>query len=102
MLKFSNKKKKILKIIKSGLFFDFFIKKISDIFVRNVLIHSSLFFGEKYLIEVLTKKIFSDLIFKFNLKLGLTSIQYKYFFLKMLYFIFLSLFSINLYLIFFF
>jgi len=101
LLKFNNKKKKFNKVIKSGLFFDFFLKKSISIFIKNILINSSLFFGEKYIIENLTKKIFNKFILKFNNKLGLTSLQYKYLFYNILYFIFFYLFILNLFIIFF-
>jgi hypothetical protein len=54
----------------SGFYFDFFFKKLSEIFVRNVFIYSAQFFGEKYFIEIFTKKILDITIFKFNKALG--------------------------------
>jgi hypothetical protein len=33
------------------MYFDYFYKKIAEIFVRNVFIYSAQFFGEKFMIE---------------------------------------------------
>jgi hypothetical protein len=41
--------------IKSGFFIDFILKKISESFVRNILISGAFILGEKYIIEGLTK-----------------------------------------------
>ena len=60
---------KFLNFFKGGLYFDYYIKKIVEIFVKNILIFSSIFFGEKFLIEFLTKKSIDNIIFllhKFN------------------------------------
>jgi hypothetical protein len=46
----------------SGCYLDFFYKKCSEVFVRNIFIYSAQFFGEKYMIEVFTKKIFSNFV----------------------------------------
>ena len=43
----------------SGFYFDFFFKKLTEIFIRNFFIYGAQFFGEKYLIEVLTRKVFN-------------------------------------------
>lgn len=50
----------------AGYYFDFFFKKISEFFVRNIFVYSALFFGEKYMIEVFTKKIITSVIFNVN------------------------------------
>lgn len=50
----------------AGYYFDFFLKKVGEFFVRNIFIYTALFFGEKYMIEVFTKKIIVNTIFKFN------------------------------------
>lgn len=46
-----------IRFIQSGLYVDFFIKKISEIWIKNTFIFTAQFFGEKYLIEYLTKKL---------------------------------------------
>jgi len=56
--------------IQSGLYFDFFIKKLGEVFVKNFMVYTSNYFGEKYFIEVLTKKIIDNLVFKKNKLFG--------------------------------
>lgn len=80
------------KFFQNGLYFDFFFKKFSEFFVRNIFIYSALFFGEKYFIEIFTKKIFENIIFKFNNLFGIYQLYYFNYFLQFLnvlmYFIF--------------
>lgn len=79
MLKNNLIKFKFFKFVQSGFYMDFIIKKLSEMFIRNVFIYSSIFFGEKYMIEYLTKKTIDSFIFnsnKFNL---LNLIESKYF-----------------------
>ena len=56
--------------IQSGLYMDFFIKKLGEVFVKNFLVYTSNYFGEKYFIEVLTRKIIDNLVFKKNKLFG--------------------------------
>lgn len=76
--------------IQSGLYFDFLIKKIGEIFVKNFMVLTPLFFGEKYLIEVLTKKIIENFLTRFNKLVGLSSLTFFNFF----YIFFVLLFNI--------
>ena len=46
----------------SGCYLDFFLKKLSEVFVRNIFVYGAQFFGEKYMIEIITKKIFHNFI----------------------------------------
>jgi hypothetical protein len=48
---------KFFRFIQTGLYLDYFFKKLIEIFVKNYLVLSAQFFGEKYIIEFLTKKI---------------------------------------------
>ena len=57
MLRFPQKKNRWLGKAQSGFYIDFIFKKFAEIFIRNVFIFGALFFGEKYMIEYLTKKI---------------------------------------------
>jgi hypothetical protein len=57
---------KFLNFFKSGFYIDFFLKKIAEIFVKNIFIYSSFFFAEKFLIEFLTKKCVDNFILKVN------------------------------------
>jgi hypothetical protein len=43
-------------LIKNNLFVDFIIKKSIEIIVKNYLVLTPMFFGEKYMIEFFTKK----------------------------------------------
>lgn len=61
---------KFHRFCQSGCYFDFFYKKLSEVFVRNVFIYAAQFLGEKYMIEVLTKKIVDNSIFVINRYIG--------------------------------
>lgn len=45
---------------------DFFYKKWCEVFIRNSLIYASYIFGEKYMIEFLTKLLVDKIISAFN------------------------------------
>jgi len=79
----------------SGFFFDFFYKKITEVFVRNVLIYAAQFFGEKYVIEYMTKKIFDKIIFSSNKFVFLSNLKPSYFFYQIGAFFFYCLFIIS-------
>ncbi len=68
MLKNNIFKFKFFRFIQSGLYIDFILKNFIEIFLKNFLVYSSIFFGEKFLIEFLTKKIIDNIIFNFNKK----------------------------------
>ena len=78
---------------KSGFYLDYIIKKITEIFLKNFLIKSSLFFGEKFIIEFLTKKSIDNSILFFN--------KPHVFFLNFNFFFFISSFIFLIFLIFF-
>lgn len=75
-------------LLQGGFYIDFFVKKCSEFFIRNVLIYAALFFGEKYIIEVLTKKIIDSFVFNANKYNTLQNINYSYFFYIILFFFF--------------
>ena len=54
------------KLIQSGFYLDFFLKKNIELFIRNVLVYSSNFLGEKYIIENLIKKPIEIFNYKLN------------------------------------
>jgi hypothetical protein len=58
--------KKFLNFIQSGMYLDYIIKKIAEMFVKNMFIYSSTFFSEKFLIEFLSKKTLDNLTSFFN------------------------------------
>ncbi len=80
----------------SGCYFDFFYKKLSEVFIRNVFVYSSQFLGEKYMIEVLTKKIIDKFIFVFNRYIGWNNLKYFNFFFNFLVVFFYFVAFINL------
>jgi len=51
-------------------------KKFAEIFIRNIFIFAALFFGEKYMIEHLTKKVVDSFIFNSNKLVGWTTLNY--------------------------
>lgn len=73
---------KFHRFCQSGCYVDFFFKKLADVFVRNVFVYTSQFFGEKYMIEVFTKKIIDKSIFNINKFIGFTTLKYITFFLQ--------------------
>ena len=54
---------RFITLVQSGFYVDFFFKKLCEAFIRNVFIYTAQFFGEKYMIEVLTKKVIDSFIF---------------------------------------
>jgi len=56
--------------VQSGFYLDFFFKKLCELFLRNVFVYTALFFGEKYMIEVLTKKVVDNFVFITNTQIG--------------------------------
>lgn len=90
---------KFHRFCQSGCYFDFFYKKLTDVFVRNVFVYTSQFFAEKYMIEVLTKKIIDKSIFNVNKIIGFTKLNFFTFFLQTVYIFFYSLSFFNLFFI---
>lgn len=87
---------KFHRFCQSGCYFDFFYKKFSEVFIRNVFVYASQFLGEKYMIEVLTKKIVDKGIFFVNRYIGWNNLKYFNFFFNLLviFFYFFSFISI--------
>lgn len=52
--------------IKSGLYIDFFLKKVAESLIRNVLISGAYVLGEKYIIEYVTKLMGDRVILLFS------------------------------------
>lgn len=84
------------KFIQSNMYIDFFFKKISEILIRNLLVYSSLFFGEKYMIEFLTKNIIESFILNNNRYIGWSKLQFSYYFVQILSLLFYFISIINL------
>ena len=84
MLKFKIVTFNFFRFIQSGLYFDFFIKKIIELFVKNVFVYSAQFLGEKYMIEYITKKIIDSSIFNMNRFININDLFYSYYFIQLL------------------
>ncbi len=67
-------------LVQSGFYVDFFLKKMCEVFVKNVFIYTAQFFGEKYIIEVLTKKVIDSFIFNNSKFFHFNSLGYGIFF----------------------
>ena len=81
----------------SGWYFDFFLKKCSEVFVRNVFIYTSLFFAEKYLIEGLTKRVVDLFVTNTNKWVNFFNFTHVNFFLNFVSVFFYTLTLINLF-----
>jgi hypothetical protein len=88
---------KFFRYIQSNLFVDYILKKIIEIFVKNILIYTSLFFGEKFIIEYLTKKIFSYYIVFISNSFSLNNFTFSNFFLNIIIFLLLLLNILNIF-----
>lgn len=82
---------KFFRFIQTGMYLDFFFKKIIEIFVKNYIVLTAQFFGEKYIIEYLTKKIIDSWFFNNNKLLGLFELTQTNFFVQFLSFLFFFL-----------
>jgi hypothetical protein len=85
-----------LNFFKSGFYIDYFIKKVIELIIKNILIFSSLFFGEKFFIEFLTKKSVDNIIINLN-KTKFSSFFINYFFFFIVFFFFYSIFFIEIF-----
>ena len=96
MLKFPQKKTKWFGKAQSGFYIDFFLKKICDLFIRNIFIFSAVFFGEKYIVEKLTRKVVDVLLFKSNKIIGFTILNFRLFMYMFITFLLYSIFFLNI------
>lgn len=85
------------RFFQSGMYFDYFYKKCSEIFVRNVLIYMAQFFGEKFMIEYWTKLLIHNTVFNLNRFISWTSLTYKWFFIQIVTYVIYSLLLVNLF-----
>ena len=76
MLNFPKKKFKWVGKAQSGFYIDFILKKVTEVFIRNVFINAALFLGEKYMIEYITKRTIDLFIFNSNKYVGWTTYNY--------------------------
>ena len=69
---------------------------MSDVFVRNIFVYAAQFVGEKYMIEVLTKKVIDNGIFVVNRYVGWNNLKYFNFFYQFLSILFYSTAIVNI------
>jgi hypothetical protein len=100
MLRFLEKKNKWSGKAQSGFYIDFLFKKFIETFIRNIFIYAALFFGEKYIIEHLTKKTIDSFIYNSNKFFGWTILNYMWFFYTLLTAVMYTFLFLNLILIF--
>jgi hypothetical protein len=100
MLKFNIVTFNFFRFIQSGLYLDFFLKKIIEIFIKNFFVYASQFFGEKYMIEFLTKKVIDSSIFNLNKFISINDLFYSNYFIQKIsiFFYFLAIFNLIFYL----
>jgi hypothetical protein len=75
---------KFYSFCQNGFYLDFIYKKYGEYFIRHILIYTSQFFGEKYLIEFFTKNIFKNLMTSLNKFFFVESYKFDYFFYNIL------------------
>jgi len=63
------------------MFIDFIFKQIIEYWTRTVLIYTALFFGEKYIIEYLTKKTIDTVVFNTNRRFQTSDLSFNDFFI---------------------
>lgn len=100
MLNFPYRRYKWSGKAQSGFYLDFIFKKLGEVFIRNVFVFAALFFGEKYMIEFLTKKIIDNFIFNSNKFFGWTYLNFMWFFYSFILVTLYLLIFINLLLLF--
>jgi len=96
MLKFKIVTFEFFRFIQSGLYVDFFLKKLIELFVKNFFIYAAQFIGEKYMIEFLTKKVIDSSVFNTNKIINVTDLFYTQYFISLLSILFLSLSIFNI------
>lgn len=84
----------------NGFYLDFIYKKVAEIFIRNFLIYGAQFFGEKYLIEFLTKNIFNNFLNKIYKIFNQPTYLYESFFFNIIFLVFIIFISLQIYFIF--
>lgn len=68
----------------SGFYIDYFYKKISELFIRNIYIYMAQFFGEKFMIEKWTRFFFFSTTTYFDKFLSLSKLNYFWFFFNLI------------------
>lgn len=86
---------RFINFIQSGMYFDYIIKKITESFLRNIFIYSSIFFAEKFMIEFLSKKVIDNFVFYFNFQWINKNYEYSVFYNNLVITIFSFLFTVE-------
>jgi len=86
---------KCYRFFQSGMYLDCFIKKLSEVFIKNVFIYTFQFFFEKFLIEYFFKNCLSFFLFTLNSNFSTKQLNYSSFFFKNVFFLFFFLFFFN-------
>lgn len=73
--------------MQSGCYIDYVIKKLTEICVRNVFIYAALFFGEKFIVEFISKKTVDNLTLFITSKLLNRDYHYSMFYNNLIMFI---------------
>jgi len=95
VLGFPKKRFRLVGRAQSGFYVDFFFKKIAEVFIRNIFIYAALFFGEKYMVEQITKKTVDSFVFGSNRFFGWGFLSGSSFFFTTLTLVFYLIFFIN-------
>lgn len=82
---------KFFRFIQTGLYLDYFFKKVIEIVLKNYIVLTAQFFGEKYIIEFLTKKVIDSWFFNNNKFIGLFELTQTNFFIQFISFLFFFL-----------
>lgn len=87
---------RFFRFVQCGFYIDFILKKFTEMFVRNFFVYASTFFGEKFYIEYLTKKIIDSYVFESNRNYFTYSFGFSAFFTQVTSFILYTIIFINL------
>jgi len=53
--------------MQSGMYLDYVVKKLAEIFVKNFLVLGAVFFGEKFIVEFLSRRVFEKFVTKVSM-----------------------------------
>lgn len=96
MLKFRIVTFNFFRFVQSGLYLDFFFKKLVEKFIKNFFIYAAQFLGEKYMIEYLTKKIIDSAIFNTNKVINMVDLFYSNYFIQIISIFFYTITILNI------
>lgn len=99
MLRFKIVEFSFIRFVQSGLYVDFFIKKFTEIWLKNTFIFSAQYFGEKYMVEFLTKKIIDSGIYFINKNINFNNFYLNLYFIEFLTFFFYFICIVNVFLL---